>query len=151
MIVYNGSTIKAHNDVSLIIITADGLNRTIIWNGKSVEVKMKPREKPWRGQLGLLSDEIIQTSDKNLVIVNMQESKLFFADINSFIDWKNKYFDSKKGVYRDDGLYVKWFSSENNQGKQALDISIWQIMIDNNKPSKLPGSKNLNLTYEDRL
>ncbi len=141
----DGMSIHAKNGSSVIRITADGLKREIIWNGEIIKVMMKARTKRWRGKLGLISDEILDISNDHIVITNVKEAQLHFLSIEKFNKWRKNYFNPERGVYRDDGLFLSWFFSENDQKQIALDISVWQIMIDGEKPTKLPGSDNQNI------
>lgn len=140
-------SIHAKNGSSDIRITADGLKREIIWNGEIIKVMMKARTKRWKGKLGLISDEILDISNDHIVITNVQEAQLHFLSIEKFNKWRNNYFNSERGVYRDDGLFLSWFFSKNDQKQIALDISVWQIMINGEKPTKLPGSDNQNIHF----
>ena len=49
-------------------------------------------------------------------------------------------------VYRDDGLAAGWEKNEGAGG--TLSVSVWQIYINGNKPTKLPGSQNDKIIVE---
>ncbi len=138
----DGITICAENKISNICIEAEGLIRHITWEQATRSVEMVPRKKRWYGKLGLVARPSNWKYHNGITRANVREAQLHFSSKKEFTKWSEKYFDPKRGVYRDDGLFISWYSSINKEKKLGvLDLSVWQIMINKVKPNKLPYSQ----------
>lgn len=131
-----------------ICVVADGDTKRIIsLDGEEHSIDLIPRKKRWYGELGLTSptypDNIWKTR-KGSIRVLMREAQIRYKNLEHTIDKLRFPFAKKDGwriVYNDQGLLVMWHESI-FPVYNTIDISIYQILIDEKKPTYIPGSKN---------
>jgi hypothetical protein len=151
LVMIPGMTICAYKANENICIEAiDTYNRNISWEGVKKKIEMIPRKNRWRGALGSISSSDSSWESHNgITRANVREAQLHFQSMEKFLVWREKYFDSEIDVYRDDGILVSWNKSIRSDKKQGvLDLGIWQIMINQEKPTKLPGSNDKQITVQ---
>ena len=154
----NGTKICASTQLKTICIEAETeLVRKITWDGATRSVKMIPRNKRWYGKLGLYfpgpGNHWKNHNGVTRGIIN--EAQLHFPNKEKMLEFLNKFYDKDQAVYRDDGLYISWFSSikPNKKAGGYLKLSIYQILVNGKKPKSLPGSQNEKITvsyYNER-
>ena len=135
---------KASNDS--ICISAIGQNkRSILWDGQDRSITLLPRKERWNGKLGLVSPnqpKNIWKGENGITRVLIEEAEIRYDSIESAIEAIN--FPGKEKysvVYNDNGLLLTWHSSDSPEEK-LLDLMVYQILIDGEKPKHLPGSRN---------
>ena len=143
-----GMRIIATTPAGTITITAGkGLKRSFSWDGATRSVEMWPREKRWYGSLGLYfpgsGHHWREHNGITRAVVN--EGQQHFESVEEALKWINmrkgqRYIGGRPAmqfVYRNDGLMIGFGKTlERNQ----LNVDVWQIFIDGNKPTKLEGS-----------
>lgn len=138
-----GMQITAYTKHGEFVIKANSdTERTYTWDGKSMNVNLVPRQNKWHGKLGLLDPNNIHPPHENVVHVVIEECQIHYDSVTNVIKSMNSYEDIED-LYRDDGLFVRFQKNllpEN--GKYAVDISVYQILVNGKKPTKLPGSQN---------
>lgn len=145
-VLLNGTQICAFVDNEQLCVTAENkVKRSISFLGKSYSIDMVPRKERWHGILGLTSPNkpanIFNDNGINTRII-FTEAQIHYNSINKAV--QNIPFYRNTGinaVYNDNGILVMWRNSTlSNQ--RVLDISVYQILINNMKPSTLPSSQN---------
>ncbi len=138
-----GSTITATTATGTISIKAgDGLKRSYTWEGDTRSVEMVPREKRWYGSLGLWFPGPGHHWEPHNGITRgvVEEGQQHFKTVDDAMKWIDD--DSNKSVplvYRNDALAVGW---SKNLERSQLNVTVWQIYVDGQKPSLLPGSQD---------
>lgn len=136
-----GMSITATTSTGTITITAGpGLERYFTWEGATRCVIMWPRTvgggwgdgvyypgpgNHWEEHNGI----------RRAVVI---EDRLHFDSMEEAVEWLRAYDDMPQ-VYRDDGLFVGW---EKTLSRSQLGVYVWQIYIEGEKPTELPGSQN---------
>jgi hypothetical protein len=137
-----GMIISATNSYGTMKITAGkGTLRHYTWKGATRSATLLPRKERWFGSLGIYSPGEGNHWKKHDGITRsvLEEGQQHFKTIAEAMEWIRK--DSHWGyVYRDDGLVVGWDKMEGARG--TLSVSVWQIYINGDKPTSLPGSQN---------
>jgi len=152
-----GAKVCAKNELNefaeICIEAKDNNIRVISLGGESETVKMEERLNRWYGLLGLINSEPAKWKNHKFVSrANIEEAQINYDNIGGFINWRNNYFDKNTGVYRDDGLSIRWsvaINPNSNDHKGVLGLGIYQIMINGQKPNKLPGSNNASIIVKE--
>lgn len=126
--------IKAMNDCK----------RQFEWKDNVRELTMWPRPERW-GQarrLGLYYPgpgyHWMRTSD-NIRRAVVDESEVHFETLNDAITWLEKISGWFPTVYNDDGLVLSFGMSPS---RYQLEVGIYQIYVNGEKPIRIPGSTN---------
>jgi hypothetical protein len=150
VVLLEGMKICAKTSNDAICISAVGGNkRSIIWDGKERQITLIPRKERWHGKLGLVSPNQpnnLWKSKDGVTRVLVQEAIIRFDNKDRAINSIN--FPGKERynvVYNDNGLLFTWHSSDSPKEK-LLDLMVFQILIDGEKPETLPGSRNEDIT-----
>lgn len=135
-----------------ICITSEGSTKRIISVGEKIySMTLVPRTKRWHGKLGLIEPEqpknIFKSKDGTTRLL-VTEAQITYNSVESSIErlqfYKNNGYNL---VYNDDGLLVMWQESVLPE-QNVLDVSLFQILINGEKPKKLPGSHNRNIIVQ---
>lgn len=136
-----GMKIQATTPVGEIAVTAvDGLTRCYTWEGATRCVEMKPRDERWYGSLGLYYPGPGEhwKEHKGVTRGVTEEGQQHFQSVDEAIEWiRSRTW--MPYVYRDDGLLVGW---KKTLPRRQLNVEVWQILVDGEKPAQLPGSQN---------
>lgn len=126
---------------TLTIIAGKGLKRSYSWEGDTRSVTMIPRKERWYGSLGLYYPGPGNHWQEHEGITRgvLEEGQQHFKSIGEAIKWLNRH---QPIVYRDDGLAVSFFK---NPERHQLNVRVFQIYINGEKPSRIPGSKNADI------
>jgi hypothetical protein len=148
IVMSEGMSISATNSYGTMKITAGkGTLRHYTWKGATRTATLLPRKERWYGSLGIYYPGEGNHWKKHDGITRavLEEGQQHFKSISEAIEWIKQ--DSHWGyIYRDDGLVVGWNKMEGAGG--TLSVSVWQIYIDGDKPTSLPGSQNENIAVE---
>ena len=129
-----------------IIKAGKGAERSYTWEGKTLNTVLVPREKRWHGTLGLLDDNKLSPPHKDVIHMVIEECQIHyasFANATKGLSKHSKFEPNIENIYRDDGLFVRFIKREMEiEGKYFVDISVFQILINGEKPSQLPESQN---------
>ncbi|MBC2737705.1 MAG: hypothetical protein HF981_25325 [Desulfobacteraceae bacterium] len=144
-----GIKICAEDKGSNICIVAGKNNeRTISLDGKTQSINLVAREKRWHGKLGLLSPGHpgdLWKDDDGVTMATIQESQIHYKSIEAVEKSLLNPFKKEWGghiVYNDEGLLLQWKKTQMSERQSILDLSIFQILINGEKPKKLTGSNN---------
>ncbi|MEN8171216.1 MAG: hypothetical protein ABFS08_13420 [Pseudomonadota bacterium] len=137
-----GMTISATIKNGEISIHATSeLGRSFTWSGSTRSVRMLPRKERWQGSLGLYYPGPDSHWEEHDGITRgvLEEGYQNFDSIDDALAWikKKVYWGA---TYRGDGLLVSFHKSKGAGG--TLHVGVWQILVENEKPIKLPGSDN---------
>jgi len=140
-------------DEKICIFAEDDYKRIISWDGVSRAITLVPRKKRWHGLLGLVSPPPPDDHCKyhnGITRILVEEAQINIPNLDPFYRSINSPFEKTNTVYRDDGLWVKWHKAvKPDRGPGgALDIMIFQILINGKKPEHLIGSRNDKITLE---
>ena len=137
-----GSSITAETATGTITITAGkGLLRSYTWEGATRSVEMGARKVRWYGSLGLAFPGPGDHWKEHNGITRgvLEEGQMRFASLAAAMKWIN---DRSKGtplVYRNDGLLIAFGK---NLPRKQLNVEVWQIYINGQKPTTLAGSQD---------
>lgn len=144
IVMSKGMQITAETPNGAITITAlSELERTYAWDSCSGTITMIPRTKRWYGSLGLYypgpGEHWKDCNGISRAVV--EEGQQHFNSLEAALAWISKRFEAPRiqYVYRDDGLLVTWGK---NLPRKQLNVEVWQILINGEKPSHLNGSNN---------
>lgn len=134
------------NDETICIASLDNRTRIISWKGSDFSITMIPRKKRWHGKLGLISPNYpanIWKTKTNVIELSIQEAQINYPSSAKFLEGLNfpKIDDRYRVVYNDNGLLVMWYKSELPE-HTYLDVSIFQVLINGEKPTRLDKSQN---------
>ena len=135
-------TVKRGND-QLLIYAENLKKRKYEIGGHKIEVNLKPRQKRWRGSLGLYLPT--GTDEFHLVI---DEGVQYFYSEKEAYDWINIVGDRLGYIYSSDGLVVGWELQKplKSDQKFILHVSLWQIYIQDKMPVSLKGANDKSIT-----
>ena len=138
-----GMSITAENLHGKLTITADDeLKRSFTWANDTRSVIMWPRKKRWYGSLGLYfpGSGTHWMEHDGITRGVIDEGVLDFKSQDALIEYINKYSDKESLVYNDKGLCVFWKKNPGAGG--TLIVMVWQFLINNEPPKRIPGSQN---------
>jgi hypothetical protein len=141
MVMSQGTTITATTPEGSIAITADaGFKRSYTWDGETRSATLWPRWERWNGSLGAYYPGPGEHWRSNHGITRgvLEEGQQHFQSIEEALKWIGLQ-NHDHCVYRDDGLMVWW---QRTPIRKQLNVEVWQIYIDNKRPTHLPGSQN---------
>lgn len=140
-----GTSIMVQADWTTIEISYAGkLKRNYTWGGQTVSVELIPRQERWNGSLGLYHPQV-RPPHKGVVHMVVEEGQQHFKSAAKAMAWL-KSFGLRKPIYRDDGLVIAAHTAGENPNQRFVGISVWQILINGQKPTKIPGSQNQLIT-----
>lgn len=133
--------ITATTSLGTIAITAGkGLKRSFTWEGATRSVEMMPRKDRWLGSLGLYypAPGHHWKEHNGIACCVAEEGQQNFKSEEEALKWIE---ETKFGtwVWRSDGLVVGWYKIPESK---MLGVNVWQILINGEKPSKLPGAQD---------
>ena len=142
-----GMKIEAENkNGSVSIESLDSLKRLYKWDGRSEVRVLIPRTYRWYGMMGAydpadayiweIFNPRIVAEDSQLYFQTMEEVEKWLYQSSAILDW----------VYNDEGLVVGFAKSPN---RNQVNIEVYQIYLNGEKPNKLEGSRpeNLKVSY----
>lgn len=137
----------------ICIVAEHNYKRIISWDGASRSITLVPRKKRWYGLLGLVSPAPPDNHCKyhnGITRILVEEAQINYPNLKPFYKSVNSPHKRANSVYRDDGLWVKWYKAvKPDRGPGgALDIMIFQILVNGKKPEHLIGSRNDMITLE---
>jgi hypothetical protein len=99
---------------------------------------MWPREERWYGSLGLCYPGPGHHWKEHNGITRgvVEEGQQHFDSVEAAMEWIAQR-TWMPFVYRNDGLMVGWGKVP---GRYQLDVEVWQLMINGEKPASLPGA-----------
>ena len=129
-----------------ICIAADGVaKRNIFFGGGIYSIVLVPRSERWNGKLGLTEPSQpanIFDTENGIMRVLIAEAEIRYDSIEGALKRLPIYREDGMNVaYNDRGILVMWRKTI-YPDEEALDISIFQIIINGKKPKVLPGSQN---------
>jgi hypothetical protein len=142
-----GMTLCATSDDEKICIFAeDEFKRLIYWDGLSNSITLVPRKERWHGKLGLVSPKPpknLWTNKNGVTRVLIQEAQIKIKSAEKVTKGLNLpgRGDGYNVVYNDDGLLIIWKKSV-LPDHNVLDLMLFQIISNGEKPNSLPGSQN---------
>ncbi len=148
VVMCEGMSIIATNTVGTIKITAGkGFERFYTWDGDVRSQVLVPRKERWAGRFGILNGPGKKwKSHHSITDANLEEAQLHFKTLDEAIQFIRH--DSRldgETVYNDEGLVVTWSKAMHPYNKEegsVLSVDVYQVLINEVKPSKLPGSQN---------
>jgi len=140
-------SITATNNTGTIKITAGkAFERFYSWDGATRSEILEPRRERWVGRLGIRKITNINWKPHNTIThALLEEAQLNFFSIRDALAFI-RHDDRLDGntVYNDSGLMVTW-NKELDQTSATdgfLEVNVWQVLINGEKPIKLHGSQN---------
>jgi hypothetical protein len=137
------STIQATTKTGTIIIRAKkGLRRYYSFDGITRYVVMIPRPERWYGSLGLYYPGPgfhWLPSHNGISRGVLEEGQRHFDSMEEAMKWLKEASQWYPTVYRDDGLVVAYGK---NLTRKQLNVDVWQVYINGQKPTKMEGSNN---------
>ena len=141
-----GMVIEAKNKNGTVYIEyLSPLERRYRWNGHDEKRTLIPRKEIWLGRLGaydpatayiweIFSPRIV-ANDSEIDFTTMEDVEKWLHQGSAVLDW----------VYTNDGLVVGFAKASS---RNQVNIDVYQIYINGEKPSKLKGSRpeNINVT-----
>jgi hypothetical protein len=130
------------------IEAVDVLTRTYTWEGASRSVRLWPREERWYGSLGAYYPGPGEHWENHHGITRgvLEEGRQNFSSESEALAWLHLGMNHLM-VYRDDGLAVDW---SKNLDRRQLNVNVWQILINGEKPHHLAGSQNDKITLSGK-
>lgn len=154
IVLKKGMTLCAtFDDEKICIFAEDDYKRIISWDGVSRSITLVPRRERWHGKLGLVSPRPPSNhwpNHKGITRAIIQEAQINLKSLETFYKSVNSQFEDANSVYRDDGLWVKWYKSvkPDRSPGGVIDLMILQVLINGEKPERLTGSRNDKITLE---
>jgi hypothetical protein len=142
-----GMKICAENiSQEICILAKSDLDREISFDSITRRVTLIPRKERWYGKLGLYfpGSGNHWENHKGITRCIVNESELHFKEMADLLVFVNDPSNLDKSVYRNDGLYVSWYTSVKTDQSSGgyLSLSIYQLLIDGEKPKAIPGSRD---------
>lgn len=150
MVLVPGQNLSVTTENFDVDIYADTkFKRTIRWKDCVAEAYMEPRTKRWYGSYGAYTAKYTPIKECDGVTnVSIEEGRQHFKTAAGAIGFINKEnSENKKPVldytfneflYSNDGIIFDFYSQTNSGG--YLNINIWQLVIDGEKPVNLSGA-----------
>lgn len=142
IVMSKGMVIKVTNSYGEMKITAgEGFLRNYTWNGDTRSAQLIPRKSRWNGSLGIYfpGEGNHWKEHDGITRAVLEEGQQHFNTVEEAVSWITK--ENHWGyVYRNDGLVVGWDKMTGAGG--TLGVSVWQIYINGQKPTSLPGSQD---------
>lgn len=138
----NATIVATTKTGTITIKSGKGLKRYYTWEGATRSVVMSPRIKRWYGSMGISypgpgSHWLPRHNGISRGV--LEEGQQHFKSMDDAMAWIEKCKQWVPLVYRNDGLLVAYGKTLT---REQLDVGVWQIMINGQKPVKLEGSKN---------
>lgn len=134
-----GDGVRATNRSGTVEISyVSPTERRYQWDGASRVVKMIPRDKPFRGVLGLYEPANAPIGDENVRLV-VQESKIYFSNYEELYSFLRQSSGVMDWVYTSDGLVVGYSKSAS---RNQINLDLWQLFVGGKKPSDLRGARD---------
>lgn len=143
LVMVPGMKITATTSSGTILISAEkGFRRDYSWDGSSYRsVTLWPRVERWRGSLGAYYPGAGEHWPEHRGITRgvLQEGQQHFDTVGQALNWISEQTDYYPTVFRDDGLVVSYGKVLD---RRQINVAVWQILIQGQKPAELAGSKN---------
>ncbi len=139
LVMTQGEIIRATTATGTIEISAGkGLLRSYTWNGATRSAKLVPRTKRWYGSLGAYYPGPGEHWKDHEGITRgvLQEGQQHFRTSDEAQEWIKQQSGYYPTVYRNDGLLVSFGKILK---RHQVNVEVWQILINGEKPSKLAG------------
>lgn len=138
-----GMEIRAQTPNGKIGIRAGpGFKRTYFWDSDCEgSVTLWPRVERWHGSLGLYYPGPGNTwwfSCGGVTRAVVEEGLQNFDSVEAILIWVEQR-EWIQPVYNDQGIAVGWGKV---LPRSQLNVEVWQLLINGNKPERLPGSRN---------
>ncbi len=136
------------------ILAENDFQRTVYFEGFSNSITLIPRKERWQGKMGLVSPKPPKNlwhNNNGVTRALIQEAEIEVKSINNFLV-KINFPGRENGynvVYNDNGLLIIWKKSILN-GSNVLDLMLFQIVINGEKPKSMPGSQNNDIVIETK-
>jgi len=147
----DGMKVCASTEMDRLCIEAGPCNkRTITWDGKVRSITLVPRKERWHGKLGLIDpgqpDNYWKDKD-GITAAEITEAEIRYNSVEDAVRTLKHPDDYTLNVVcNDNGLLFKWRKTVFPDGMKLLDLMIFQILINGEKPQSLPGSQNDKIT-----
>lgn len=117
-----------------------GLERSYTWEGATRSLEMLPRHERWYGSLGLYCPGPGEHWKEHNGITRavVEEGQQHFSSEEQALAWLVRR-TWMSYVWRSDGLVVGWGKTLE---RRQLNVEVWQITINGQKPTKLTGSQD---------
>jgi hypothetical protein len=150
-----GMTLCAKNgDEQICIFAEDDSKRIVYWDGLSNSITLVPRKERWHGKLGLISPKPPKNhwiNENGVTRALIQEAQIEVKNVENISRGLN--FPGRDNgynvVYNDDGLLIIWNKSV-LPDHNVLDLMLFQIISNGEKPKSLPGSQNDKIVVKRR-
>ena len=145
-----GMTIIATNNTGTIKIKAGNeYERFYTWDGGTRLQVLEPRKERWADRLGIgYSKANMWENHQTITNANLEEAQMHFQTIEEALQFiRHRGRLDGNTVYNDSGLVVTWSKQIHPLKKESnvLIVEVWQVLVNGEKPSKLPGSQNRKL------
>ena len=147
-VMHEHDSVSATTDTGLIQIKAGkGLERSYTWEGASRSAILIPREERWYGSLGAYypGPENHWQAHNGVTRGVLQEGQQHFTSLEEAQKWLKTQSNMISTVYSKSGLVV---SFGKKLEREQVNIELWQIFINKNKPDKINGAKDGVIKYE---
>ncbi|MBU4357632.1 MAG: hypothetical protein KJ822_20135 [Proteobacteria bacterium] len=153
IVMTEGMKITASNNVGTITIKAgSGFERSYTWEGDTRSVVMWPRKERWGGKLGLYfpGSGNHWKEHNRITRAVLEEAERNFNSMEEVVLFVNDSTRKNYTVYRDDGLVVTWHKAikPSPGAGSTLFVNVWQLYINEKKPTKILGSQNDKIIVE---
>jgi len=125
---------------TISIESGKGLKRYYTWEGATRSVVMSPRIKRWYGSAGIYypgPGRHWLPKHNGISRGVLEEGQQHFKNIDEAMAWIEKNKELIPLVYRNDGLLVSYGKA---LSREQLNVDVWQIMINGQKPVVLYGA-----------
>ena len=107
------------------------LTRGYAWDDQKKKFRHQPRTKRWNGSLGMYR----AYGDSSIHAV-LEEGQQHFPSVVEAQKWLTRQGRFMDYVWTQDGLVAGWSLKEiTDGGNMALHVSVWQILVNGEKPS----------------
>jgi hypothetical protein len=142
-----GMSITVTNKTGVMTITAgNNYERYYNWEGATRSQVLIPRTERWAGRFGIGTSGAIENHN-TITRANLEEEQLHFKSLDDallFLNHRSRMDGNT--IYNDEGLMITWKKAIhpdlNRKSGNVLIVTVYQVYINGDKPSKLPGSQN---------
>jgi len=146
LVMSRDQTIQATTEIGLIKLYASSdLHRSCEWKSATRSATLEARKESSPDGPTLYFYGFGENSGQANVttLIEFHEGTKRFQTPDQAILWIHQQSERIPTVYRNDGLLV---SSNMNAEKNQLTIEVWQILINTNEPTSLPGGNDAQIT-----
>lgn len=148
LVMREGDSVKATTSTGTIQIEAGkDLARSYSWEGSSRSAILIARDKRWYGSMGAYYPGLENHWEPHKGITRgvLQEGQQHFTSIEDAKKWLKTQSEMIPTVYSNSGLVV---SFGKKLEREQVNIELWQIFINKNKPAKIEGAKDALIKYD---